>query len=65
MLDIAIREEILTPQAAYGYRPCAADGNEVILFDTGGERELTRFSFPRQKQGGWALHRRFLPRCRQ
>ena len=56
MLDIAIREEILMPQAAYGYWPCAADGNDVILFDTGGERELTRFSFPRQnKEGGLCI----------
>ena len=53
ILEIAIREEILTPQAAYGYWPCAADGNDVILFDAEGGRELTRFSFPRQnKEGG-------------
>jgi len=56
MLDIAIREEILAPQAAYGYWPCAAEGNDVILFDTDGERELTRFSFPRQnKEGGLCI----------
>ena len=41
MLDIAIRKEILVPQAAYGYWRCAAEGNDVILFDTDGERELT------------------------
>src|SRR6516225_7673359 len=56
MLDIAIREAILVPQAAYGYWPCAAEGNDVILFDTGGGRELTRFSFPRQnKEGGLCI----------
>jgi 5-methyltetrahydrofolate--homocysteine methyltransferase len=56
MLDIAIREEILLPQAAYGYWPCAADGNDVILYDTDDERELTRFSFPRQnKEGGLCI----------
>jgi 5-methyltetrahydrofolate--homocysteine methyltransferase len=54
--DIAIREEILAPQAAYGYWPCAAEGNDVILYDTDGERELTRFSFPRQnKEGGLCI----------
>jgi len=58
--DIAIREEILLPQAAYGYWRCAAQGNEVILFDETGpggkERELTRFSFPRQnKEGGLCI----------
>ena len=56
MLDIAIREEILVPQAAYGYWPCAAEGNDVILFEADGERELTRFSFPRQnKEGGLCI----------
>jgi hypothetical protein len=52
MLDIAIREEILVPQAAYGYWPCAAEGNDVVLYDTDGERELARFSFPRQNREG-------------
>ncbi len=53
ILDIAIREEILVPQAAYGYWPCAAEGNDVVLFDPDGERQVTRFSFPRQnKEGG-------------
>ena len=56
ILDVAIREEILSPQAAYGYWPCAAEGNDLILFDTDGERELTRFSFPRQnKEGGLCI----------
>ena len=37
IIDIAIREDILVPQAAYGYWRCAAEGNDVILFDeTGG-----------------------------
>jgi 5-methyltetrahydrofolate--homocysteine methyltransferase len=55
--DIAIRENILVPQAAYGYWRCAAQGNDLILFDAGAngtkEREVGRFSFPRQnKEGG-------------
>ena len=54
--DIAIRENILTPQAAYGYWRCAAQGNDVVLFDETGRRELTRFSFPRQnKEGGLCI----------
>jgi 5-methyltetrahydrofolate--homocysteine methyltransferase len=52
ILDIAIREEILMPQAAYGYWPCAAEGNDVILFAEDGGRELARFSFPRQNKDG-------------
>jgi 5-methyltetrahydrofolate--homocysteine methyltransferase len=54
--DIAIREDILVPQAAYGYWRCAAEGNDVILFDESGRREVTRFSFPRQnKEGGLCI----------
>jgi 5-methyltetrahydrofolate--homocysteine methyltransferase len=50
--DIAIRENILVPQAAYGYWRCAAQGNDVILFDDSGKREISRFSFPRQNREG-------------
>jgi 5-methyltetrahydrofolate--homocysteine methyltransferase len=58
--DIAIRENILVPQAAYGYWRCAAQGNDVILFDDSGpggkEREIARFPFPRQnKEGGLCI----------
>jgi 5-methyltetrahydrofolate--homocysteine methyltransferase len=54
--DIAIREDILLPQAAYGYWRCAAEGNDVILFDEDGRREAARFSFPRQnKEGGLCI----------
>src|SRR3954452_1028468 len=56
MADIAIRENILLPQAAYGYWRCAAEGNDVILFDEDGKREVARFSFPRQnKEGGLCI----------
>ena len=48
MLEITIHEEILVPQAAYGYWPCAAQGNDVILFSPDRRREIARFSFPRQ-----------------
>jgi 5-methyltetrahydrofolate--homocysteine methyltransferase len=50
--DIAIRENILVPQAAYGYWRCAGDGNDVILFDDSGRREIARFAFPRQNRDG-------------
>jgi 5-methyltetrahydrofolate--homocysteine methyltransferase len=52
ILDVAIGEEILVPQAAYGFWPCAAEGNDVVLFDIEGRRELARFSFPRQNREG-------------
>src|SRR6266700_1670244 len=56
ILEIAIREDILLPQAAYGYWRCAAEGNDVILFDDSGRREVARFAFPRQnKEGGLCI----------
>ena len=52
MMDIAIQQDILIPQAAYGYWKCAAEGNDVIIFDEDGTKELTRFAFPRQNKDG-------------
>ncbi|PZW39002.1 methionine synthase (B12-dependent) [Humitalea rosea] len=48
MLAIAEADKILTPKAAYGYWKCAGQGNELIIFDTDGTTELTRFNLPRQ-----------------
>ena len=45
-------ERILRPKAVYGYWKAAAEGNDVILFDEGGDREVARFAFPRQARGG-------------
>jgi 5-methyltetrahydrofolate--homocysteine methyltransferase len=49
-------EGILEPQAVYGYWPCNADGNDVILWSPSGD-ELCRFTFPRQPEhkGGLCL----------
>ena len=42
-------QDYLHPRARLGYFPCAADGNELIVFDPGDpERELERLVFPRQ-----------------
>jgi 5-methyltetrahydrofolate--homocysteine methyltransferase len=42
-------QDYLRPRALYGYFPCNADGNEVVLFDPSDpERELERLVFPRQ-----------------
>ncbi len=54
-------EGLLTPRVAYGYFPCARDGNGLVVFDpegmaagatpaTGGQ-ELGRFVLPRQRSG--------------
>jgi 5-methyltetrahydrofolate--homocysteine methyltransferase len=52
-----IDEEILAPRAVYGYWPCAADGDALVLFDPADPaREAARFRFPRQaKEGGLCI----------
>jgi 5-methyltetrahydrofolate--homocysteine methyltransferase len=56
ILDTAIQQDILVPQAAYGYWKCAAEGNDVIVFAEDGIKEVARFSFPRQnKEGGLCI----------
>ena len=35
---------------------CAAEGNDIVLFDEAGSREVARFAFPRQaKEGGLCI----------
>jgi 5-methyltetrahydrofolate--homocysteine methyltransferase len=42
-------QDYLHPRAKLGYFPCAADGNELLIFDPDDhERELERLIFPRQ-----------------
>jgi 5-methyltetrahydrofolate--homocysteine methyltransferase len=48
MLDLAAKENILRPQAAYGYWKAAGDGNDLILFEEDGITEAARFTLPRQ-----------------
>lgn len=46
------QEKTLRPQAIYGYFPCQAQGNDLIIYaDPGGAKERCRFPFPRQKAG--------------
>lgn len=53
MLDVSKQQDILVPQAVYGYWPANAEGNDVILFDPDDqEREVARFSLPRQGRAG-------------
>ncbi|HZZ84312.1 MAG TPA: methionine synthase [Anaeromyxobacteraceae bacterium] len=43
------REGWLTPRVVYGYFPCHADGNDLVLLDPASRRqELARLKFPRQ-----------------
>lgn len=48
MLDLCAAEDILRPQAIYGYWKAAGQGNDLVLFDQDGTTELTRFTLPRQ-----------------
>ncbi len=59
------KQDILQPQAVYGFWKCAADGNDVILFDEDGTVRGRALHLPAPEQGGRSLHRRFLPRCRR
>lgn len=45
----ALRERLLQPKVVYGYFPCNADGNDLIIYNDDMKTERLRFSFPRQK----------------
>src|SRR5260221_874534 len=52
MLREARLRPYLHPRAVYGYFPCRASGNDLIVFDPiEGSREIERFHFPRQPAG--------------
>ncbi len=44
-------ERILEPRVVYGYFPCHADGNDLIVYGEDGKTEKVRFAFPRQAAG--------------
>jgi 5-methyltetrahydrofolate--homocysteine methyltransferase len=46
--DKARQNNWLQPHVAYGYFPCQADKNDLIVFDPKTKVETHRFSFPRQ-----------------
>jgi 5-methyltetrahydrofolate--homocysteine methyltransferase len=52
MLDLVEAEDILRPQAAYGYWRAAGDGNDIVLFGDDGKAEVARFALPRQNKDG-------------
>ena len=57
MLEAVKEDDILAPQAVYGYWPAAAEGNDVILFDPDDdEAVVARFTLPRQgREGGLCI----------
>ena len=48
MLALVEAEQILKPQAIYGYWKCAGQGNDLVLFEEDGVTEAARFNLPRQ-----------------
>jgi 5-methyltetrahydrofolate--homocysteine methyltransferase len=54
MTKQALQEKTLNPAAVYGYFPCNADGDDLVVWDYKQLPELhevARFSFPRQNTG--------------
>ena len=52
-IDRAKSEKVVTPEVVYGYYPANGDGDDLVVWDPEAplERELVRFSFPRQTRG--------------
>ncbi len=48
MFALCEAEDILRPQAIYGYWKAAGQGNDLVLFEQDGTTEITRFALPRQ-----------------
>jgi 5-methyltetrahydrofolate--homocysteine methyltransferase len=46
-----IDEGILRPAVVYGFFPCAAEGNDLVIYREDGRSERLRFTFPRQESG--------------
>ncbi len=56
LLKQCAKDDILRPQAAYGYWKCASEADSIILFEEDGATEVARFSFPRQgSEGGLCI----------
>jgi len=48
MLTICEQDDILRPQAIYGYWKAAGQGNDLVVFEQDGTTEVCRFALPRQ-----------------
>ncbi len=46
-----LEENILRPAVVYGFFPCGADGNDLVIFEDDHKTERHRFSFPQQAFG--------------
>ncbi|MBA2419332.1 MAG: methionine synthase, partial [Nocardioidaceae bacterium] len=51
-MDRIMTEQVMEPAVIYGYWPCYADGNDLVVLDAPTQsEEVARFSFPRQRRG--------------
>ena len=56
LVERVVAEDILLPQAVYGYWRCAAEGNDLVLYEEDGRSEICRFALPRQdREGGLSI----------
>ena len=62
MLALCEAEDILQPQAAYGYWKAAGQGNDLIIFEQDGSTETRPLHPAAPAEGGRRVHRRLLPR---
>jgi 5-methyltetrahydrofolate--homocysteine methyltransferase len=63
MQALAPRQNWLRPQGVYGYWPCNADGDTLIVYAPSSREEIARFAFPRQSgQERLSLADYFAPR---
>lgn len=51
--EVCLRENILRPAVVYGFYPCAADGDDLVIYDLDNATERLRFTFPRQDHGDY------------
>jgi 5-methyltetrahydrofolate--homocysteine methyltransferase len=52
-VDRAKRDKVVTPEVVYGYYPANSDGDDLVVWhpDAPLDKEIVRFSFPRQHRG--------------
>jgi 5-methyltetrahydrofolate--homocysteine methyltransferase len=57
MMELTEKDDVLQPQACYGYWRCVSEGDSVVLFDhEDPAKEVARFAFPRQdREGGLCI----------
>ncbi|GAA1814040.1 methionine synthase [Luedemannella flava] len=48
-LDRLVADQVLEAAVVYGYFPCYAEGNTLVVLDENGHAERARFTFPRQR----------------